>query len=349
MSRPTTPPCPTAPEGSGRSLREILTRHLAQLMEAEVRGDPEAVLALAVGLAIQAGEISEEEALAQAERDPELIADAFRASGWRPADEAAPSDRASPDCDPEPRDDLSRLAPPSGDTRSRRTGPRRRRTPTSRGTRTTRGGRYVGPVVYGAVPGGTHIDDECLVFIPRDRAAYLAAMNDVLQTATTWGECQKRLAPDAYQDLLEASGATERPDFTTFYQNERRRAQREGRRLSRREAWRAYTALDPDERQPLPDDPFDASRIGSYMDGDWPGWPKHEMVYWVPRKIQERFGCLDHTLFNGEFLEFSLEDEQALVEAFARHGYVCIRDDQLVLGASGYIDFRRGDFHAARS
>jgi hypothetical protein len=46
MNRPTTPPGHTAPEGSDRSFRGILARYLAKLMEAEVRGGPETVLAL---------------------------------------------------------------------------------------------------------------------------------------------------------------------------------------------------------------------------------------------------------------------------------------------------------------
>jgi hypothetical protein len=242
---------------------------------------------------------------AEAARDPGLFAEAFRASGWRPADDA----------------DWGALGSAlGGDTGTEDASPE---------------GRYVGPVVYGVVPGG-ETGDGCLVFIPRDRAVYLAAMHGVLQTATTWGEVRERLSPEAYQDLLEASGATERPDFETFYRRERRRARREGRRLTRRAAWRAYVALEPDERQPLPEDPFWASSIGCYMDGDWPGWPKHEMVFWVPRAIQDRYGEYSESVHNGEFLEFSPEDEPALVEAFARHGCPCTRDDELVLKASGY-------------
>lgn len=273
-------------------------------MEAEVHGDPEAVLYLALGLALQAGEISEEQALAEAARDPGLFAEAFRALGWRPAEEADWELCSEPDGDPVAED----TAPES---------------------------RYVGPVVYGVVPGG-ETGEGCLVFIPRDRAAYLAAMHGVLQTATTWGEVRQRLSPEAYRDLLEASGATERPDFEAFYRRERRRARQEGRRLTSRAAWRTYTALDPHERQPFPDDAFCASSIGCYMDGDWPGWPKREMVFWVPRAIQDRYATYLQSLQNGEFLEFSVEDEPALVEAFARHSCPCTRDDELVQKASGY-------------
>jgi len=255
-------------------------------MEAGVGDDdPEAILAQAIGLARQAGEISEEGARAAAE-DADLRFRAFLLT----VPENAP------------------LTP-----------------------------RYVGPVVYGAVPGGVITGgDPCLVFIPRDRAAYLAAMHGVLQTAATWGEARERLSPEGYQDLLQASGATERPDFEAFYRGERRRARGEGRRLTRRAAWRAYTALGPDERQPLPDEPLAARSIGSYVDGDWPGWPKGEMCYWVPRVIRDCYGECLQSVFNGEFIEFRPDDERALVEAFARHGCPCTRDDELVGKASGY-------------
>lgn len=287
---------PANPCDDGReavSLKALLTQHLRQFMELGIRGDPEAVLALALGLAVTKGPISEERAWQELTTDPTLIEDAFRASGWRPAPEALCGDQVDAE-------------------------------------------RYVGPVVYGAVPGGDCIGDECLVFLPRDRACYLAAMHDVLQTATTWGECRSRLTPAAYQDLLEAAGATERPDFDAFYRRQRRRAHRQGRRLTRRAAWRAYMALDPDERQPLPRDPFVASRIGAYMDGDWPGWPKHEMVFWVPTAIQKRFGRFLMSVFNGEYLEFAPEDEAQVVEALIQLGYPCVRDDALVRKASGY-------------
>ncbi|MDR7491965.1 MAG: hypothetical protein QN122_11015 [Armatimonadota bacterium] len=187
---------------------------------------------------------------------------------------------------------------------------------------------YLGPVVYGVLP------DETLVFIPRDLAVRLATVCSVLQTAATWGELRARLPAEVYQEILWITGATdpERVSFKAFY----RRARRRRPRLSRAAARRAYAALDPRQRRPLPEDRFEATTIGSYTDGDWPAWPNQEMLGWVPRPIKERYGEVLDSVFNGPFLQFSVADEAALVEAFTQHGYLCVRDDELVGKASGW-------------
>ncbi|HXH20488.1 MAG TPA: hypothetical protein VNN10_00550 [Dehalococcoidia bacterium] len=53
------------------------------------------------------------------------------------------------------------------------------------------------------------------------------------------------------------------------------------------------------------------------------------------------------SVHNGEYLEFALEDEAQVVEAFIQLGYPCGRDDELVGKACGYMPCDEGDSHHA--
>lgn len=127
-------------------------------------------------------------------------------------------------------------------------------------------------VVYGALNGN-------LVFIPKERADYLAAIHAALWSSSTWREVHDRMPAGAYEELLEISGATELPGFEAYYEDERRSRPD----LTRDEARTEYLALSTDERRPEPDDPFEAGDIGAICDGDWPGWTEQEMLAWVPK------------------------------------------------------------------
>jgi hypothetical protein len=84
------------------------------------------------------------------------------------------------------------------------------------------------------------------------------------------------------------------------------------------------------------DDLFDSGQIGAIGDGDWPPWPKQEMLAWVPEDIRERFGEVQLTTFNGECLSFTEDLAPMLVPAFEAKGFVVTRDDSAVASASGW-------------
>jgi hypothetical protein len=185
--------------------------------------------------------------------------------------------------------------------------------------------RTVRNVVYSDV-------NDCLVFITEDRARELAAIHEALSSSSTWREVRARMPAAAYEELVEVSGVEELLDFDEFLRDRRQSEPA----LTCDQARQEFLALPSDERRPEPDDPFDAGNIGAICDGDWPGWTQQEMLAWVPDDIQERFGTIASSRLNGDFLEFSARQEGALIAEFARHGYRCVRDDDLVRRAHGH-------------
>ncbi len=137
-----------------------------------------------------------------------------------------------------------------------------------------------------------------LVFIPQARADELSAVRLALDESKTWGE------------LLERLGAcsAEAHQFIAEHLGE----------------------------DGAPEDPFDSAQIGAIADGDWPPWPKQEMLAWVPDDIRERFGQIQVTIFNGEALLFTEDQAPLLVAAFEAEGFMVTRDDDAVARASGW-------------
>jgi hypothetical protein len=93
-----------------------------------------------------------------------------------------------------------------------------------------------------------------------------------------------------------------------------------------------------DESSALPadDEPFDHDFVPGFVLGYWHQWPAQEMLDWVPDKIQEHYGEPGNSFGSGPYLKFDPEDADAIVAAFTAVGYLCERDDSLVLRASGY-------------
>jgi hypothetical protein len=135
-----------------------------------------------------------------------------------------------------------------------------------------------------------------LVFIPQARADELIAVRLALEESKTWGELRERLA----QCSAEAHQYIAEID--------------------------GYGA----------DDLFESGQIGAIGDGDWPPWPKQEMLAWVPDDIRERFGEIQRTIFSGESLTFTEAQAQLLVAAFEAKGFIVTRDDSAVASASGW-------------
>jgi hypothetical protein len=135
-----------------------------------------------------------------------------------------------------------------------------------------------------------------LVFIPQARANELIAVRLALAESKTWGELL---------DRLTACSAEAHQYIAEFD---------------------GYAA----------DDPFDSGQIGAIGDGDWPPWPKQEMLAWVPDDIRERFGQIQRTILNGESLTFTEDQAPLLVAAFEAKGFIVTHDDGAVASASGW-------------
>ena len=135
--------------------------------------------------------------------------------------------------------------------------------------------------------------DDGLVVIPIGEARRLAAVNDALERSTSWGEF-----------LTSMSGDNE----TLAYLNEQ------------------Y-----DEGLPGADEPFDAEELLGFADGDWPAWPKREMLQWLPASVL-RLGTPRECMVTGSFLHFDEDREDELVEALAAEGIECRSDTEGLIG-----------------
>ncbi len=145
---------------------------------------------------------------------------------------------------------------------------------------------------------GTRQDTaEGLVFVAEDRARDLAATWAAVNGAKTWGEFRDQV-PRAYEAIAEG--------------------------------WQ-----ENDELAPLPDEPFEAARIPGMDDGDWPGWPAQEMLTWMPDAVKRRFGRVEASVINGDFLLLPPEQTSDIVSALETFGYPCREDQGLVKQACG--------------
>lgn len=149
------------------------------------------------------------------------------------------------------------------------------------------------------VYGVTGGDPDELVFVPRAHAVRLASIWDVLRSELTWAEAHDRLTaicPIASEHVANAQ---------------------------------AEDDIDPSE-------PFDPYSLPGHGDGDWPEWLSQLQLNWVPETIQNMFGEAMESITTGPALRFEVKDAEALVSAFDRAGFRCIRDDALVSSAAGY-------------
>lgn len=84
------------------------------------------------------------------------------------------------------------------------------------------------------------------------------------------------------------------------------------------------------EEAPDGSEAFERDDVPGLADGDWPGFPAQEMLEWMPRDIQQRFGKIETTVFNGDYLELDSSREQEIVVALEQNGFECIADQQLI-------------------
>ena len=149
-----------------------------------------------------------------------------------------------------------------------------------------------------------------LVFIDEGEAHDLVQLHRALGKARTWGEFKAQAPSHWYEDAVE--------------------------RLKEQMLDEMEDARDDDYEEPAAEKGFDAEDIPGHADGDWPDWPQGNMERWVPDEVQDRFGSMKPTAISGDFLQLSPEHEDEIVSAMQRHGYDCVRDDDLVWEASGY-------------
>ena len=90
-----------------------------------------------------------------------------------------------------------------------------------------------------------------------------------------------------------------------------------------------------DEDEP-PEDAatFDASAITG--EGDWPEWLQQDMLSWIPKDVQERFGSVEASRISGDALVIDASKGEDAAAALEAHGYTCTRDDAAVQEAAGY-------------
>lgn len=123
----------------------------------------------------------------------------------------------------------------------------------------------------------------------------LADIHDAIQTSSTWTDLRERISDRAYTDLL--------------------------------------AHLD-DEQRPAEGDTFDSEEIVPYLEGDWPAWPAQRMLDWVPARIRREFGHAAASAISGDSLVLPADRQDEIVAAFAREGFRCRRDDELVRRAT---------------
>jgi hypothetical protein len=140
------------------------------------------------------------------------------------------------------------------------------------------------------------VTDYQLVFIPKSQAQDLAAVQGALAASETWEEFEWNLP---YRYWLQVVENLEEP-------------------------------------LPAGKDRFNRNDVPGVEDGYWPEWPAHEMLNWMPRDIQDRFGEVGRSMVNDDCLLIDPKSEREVVAAVEDAGYVCVRDDELVKQASGY-------------
>ena len=182
-------------------------------------------------------------------------------------------------------------------------------------------------VAYGQI-------SDYLVFAKRGDADQLFACHEALRTANTWGEFRSLVGPHIYDEVIEYMGFYFEgtiTDFTAFYEELIRCKPDTTPEQAREE----YLKLPVGDRFPDDTDPFDSQEVPGVDDCDWPGRPAQIMLDWVPKEIQEKYGSMESTRLNGEFLTLDPRNERKITAAFRRAGYRCTRDDVLIQRASG--------------
>ena len=134
-----------------------------------------------------------------------------------------------------------------------------------------------------------------LVFAPPDVALHVSQIHNAF-SAKTWGEFQAHIPEDEFSELLN----------------------------SQYEEWGDLFVI------PNAEDPFKPESIcGAFLEGDYPRWLQTDQDIWVPKKILERWGTVESSVFNGPFWVIDPEQEQEIVGELGKLGIPAERRDDL--------------------
>ena len=214
-----------------------------------------------------------------------------------------------------------------------------------------------------------HINDEEIVFLPKREAEYWAEFDNDYSTGITYGILYEKYPSIAFRIIENICGyldlQIEFRDLKNLnaeeyfnllfeslhekYRNDESWVDLAGDDYdlnSKPDAKRFYEEeLSEDERFPLIDEIFSSKTTDYWSMFEWadelPG-----MECWVPSEIEEKFAIIiDHSMNmaasvtsnseDGVRFQYQVNDEKELIKAFRKHGYKCIRDDELIQNACG--------------
>ncbi len=175
-----------------------------------------------------------------------------------------------------------------------------------------------------------------LVFAPLAEAQLHFDLATCKDFPMTWGEFRHRFSESAYErfaaHLIENASYASFEEFLEDYHPD----DYDG--LS---AEQAYANLPPGDagRPPTDDD------IAAFSDGDgneydapqsvaW--WPNQIMLEWMPPQIIAKYGYIESSVLDGEFLVLDSEREEEIVADLEALGYTCVEDSNLLNVARGY-------------
>jgi hypothetical protein len=176
-------------------------------------------------------------------------------------------------------------------------------------------------LVYGTEPFTNVGYEPSLVVLPRGTAEDLARRWDVVNEVATWGELRTRF-PDLYEECLGLAGYTDLEAYSTFLEV--------GTPMPGvyEEAARQYDEVG--DEPPGDTDPFDATALGAFNDGDWPPSSNLVMTDVVPPSVVEAFGESYETVLNGRYTELRGDRTAEVVAALEALGFRCVEDQPLI-------------------
>lgn len=155
--------------------------------------------------------------------------------------------------------------------------------------------------------------DPLLVVLPRDLVDHWMDRLAVLD-CTTWGELRATATPEVLDEILGLCGYgtyeqyTANLDITGL-------APLPGADALAAEAY--ARAGDP----PADDAPFSPNDIPAYCDGDWPPSVGYLTATVLPDELLDQFAERGMTAFNGPLAEIPATNAEAVLAAFAEHGF----------------------------
>lgn len=174
---------------------------------------------------------------------------------------------------------------------------------------------------------------EDLIFLPKERALELARIQFAL-LVNTWDEFIEMLPVDTWRELEQALLEEFGPNhFSQYCEHLRKKRPK----TSLAEAIDSYRQLLPGKERPvLPEDVFDRLLIPGFADGDWPPWPAQEMLKFVPKTIQAKYGRVQESVLNGPFLKLDVKWKSDIIRELREAGYRVERHDGLIRIVNGY-------------